>query len=101
MRVIQALIVGAVVASNIQWKWTPNPLAALLVGVGIAFVMTVPPVAAYHKVRIWLAKRRKINVPADLTILPPEEPELERLDDFELRRKPLVSERPGQPRRPQ
>lgn len=49
MRLLQIAIVFMVIASNIRWHWTPNPLLAGLVGIGAAFVFTVTPVAIFHK----------------------------------------------------
>jgi uncharacterized membrane protein YgaE (UPF0421/DUF939 family) len=39
--VFQGLIIFAVVASNIHWQWTPNGMLAALLGVGLAFLLTV------------------------------------------------------------
>ena len=36
----QGSIIFAVVASNIRWKWTPNPYLAGLIGVGVAYGLT-------------------------------------------------------------
>lgn len=38
--VFQALIVFAVVASNIHWEWTPNKTLAAFLGIALAFVVT-------------------------------------------------------------
>ena len=38
---IQFLIVGAVVMSNVHWQWTHNPCAAGFIGIGVAFSVTV------------------------------------------------------------
>ena len=40
-KLIQYLIVCAVVMSNVHWQWTPNPILARGLGVGVAFVVTV------------------------------------------------------------
>jgi hypothetical protein len=37
---MQSAVVVAVVASNIRWKWTPNPFLAGLMGVGLAYGLT-------------------------------------------------------------
>lgn len=39
-KIFQLLVVFAVVGSNIEWQWTDNPLAATVVGIGVAFVLT-------------------------------------------------------------
>ena len=39
--VLQGLIIFAVVASNIHWHWTPNGYLASLIGVGLAYALTV------------------------------------------------------------
>jgi hypothetical protein len=36
----QGSIIFAVVASNIRWKWTPNPYLAGFIGVGLAYGLT-------------------------------------------------------------
>jgi uncharacterized membrane protein YgaE (UPF0421/DUF939 family) len=38
--VIQALIVFAVMASNVHYQWTPNPLLAGIIGFGAAWLVT-------------------------------------------------------------
>ena len=38
---IQFLIIGAVVVSNAQWHWTPNGYLAGLIGMAVAFLVTV------------------------------------------------------------
>lgn len=38
---VQALIVFAVVASNIQWHWTPNGMIPVLFGSGLALGVTI------------------------------------------------------------
>ena len=38
---IQSSIIFAVCASNIRWKWTPNPYLAGLTGVVLAYGVTV------------------------------------------------------------
>lgn len=57
IRLVQVAIVAAVIASNIQWHWTPSGLLAMLAGIGAAFVLTVVPVGIYHEIRILLAQR--------------------------------------------
>jgi len=38
--IFQSGIMFAVIASNIHWKWTPNPYIPALAGIGCAFVLT-------------------------------------------------------------
>ncbi len=38
---LQASIMFAVMASNVHWQWTPNGLLASLIGIGLAFLLTV------------------------------------------------------------
>lgn len=40
---IQALILTAVVLSNIRWHWTPSGLVAGIVGMGAAWLVTIFP----------------------------------------------------------
>lgn len=40
-KLIQYLIVSGMVMSNVHWQWTPNPYVAGLLGVGVAFVVTM------------------------------------------------------------
>jgi hypothetical protein len=40
-KLVQFLIMSAVVMSNVRWHWTPNPIAAGLIGFGAAFVVTL------------------------------------------------------------
>lgn len=61
MRVIQALIVGAVVASNIQWKWTENGYGPILLGVLAAYLLTVLPFQIFHQAKLLFANRRAIR----------------------------------------
>jgi hypothetical protein len=37
----QSAIIFAVIASNIRWQWTPNGHLAGLIGVGLAYGLTV------------------------------------------------------------
>lgn len=37
---IQSSIVFAVVASNVQWHWTPNGYVPALLGGGLAYIVT-------------------------------------------------------------
>ncbi len=37
----QGVIIFVVVASNIRWQWTPNGYLASLIGVGLAYGLTV------------------------------------------------------------
>ena len=39
--VVQLLIIYAVIAANIHWQATPNPLIPSAAGVGLAYVLTV------------------------------------------------------------
>lgn len=39
-KLLQAAIVIAVVATNIEYQWTPNPLIPAAAGAGIAFFVT-------------------------------------------------------------
>jgi uncharacterized membrane protein YgaE (UPF0421/DUF939 family) len=39
--IFQGLIIFAVVASNIHWQWTPNPVLPALLGIGAAFMLTL------------------------------------------------------------
>jgi hypothetical protein len=43
----QSLVIFAVVASNIAYKWTPNHYLPTLLGVGLAFLLT----ALWNKLR--------------------------------------------------
>lgn len=36
----QALVIFAVIASNIHWQWTPNTYLVSAIGIGVAFVAT-------------------------------------------------------------
>ena len=40
-KLIQYLIVCAVVMSNVHWQWTPNPNVAGLIGIGVSYVVTM------------------------------------------------------------
>ena len=37
----QGSIIFAVVASNIHWEWTPNRYIPAILGLGLAFLLTV------------------------------------------------------------
>lgn len=39
-RLFQTAIIGAVLGSNIQWQWTPNPYLAAVIGIGCAYGAT-------------------------------------------------------------
>ena len=41
MMFVQATIVGLVVASNVHWQWTPNALYASVLGMMLAYFLTV------------------------------------------------------------
>ena len=40
MYLLQAVIIGCVVALNEYYQWTPNRVAAAAIGIGIAFAVT-------------------------------------------------------------
>ena len=61
-RLIQLLIVFGVVGSNIEWKWTDNPLAATVVGVVVAFVVTDLGTAFWDLLVRWNAAARRFFV---------------------------------------
>jgi len=50
---LQSLIIFAVVASDIHWLWAQNRYFASLVGVGLAWFVTM----SINEFRKWLAKR--------------------------------------------
>ena len=56
-KVIQFLIIGAVVVSNAQWHWTPNGYLASWIGIALAFVVTVAVTRLTDALRAmgWLA----------------------------------------------
>lgn len=58
IRIVQAAIVAAVIASNIQWHWTPNGYIPVLFGIGAAFVLTVVPVGIFHEIKILRAQAK-------------------------------------------
>lgn len=37
----QASIIGAVCVSNVYWPWTPNKILPGLIGVGLAYLVTL------------------------------------------------------------
>lgn len=39
--IFQALIIFAVVSSNIHYQWTPNGYLAGIIGVGVAYLVTL------------------------------------------------------------
>jgi len=41
MYVLQGLIICAVIGSNIEWGWTPNPHLAAAIGIFLAWVATM------------------------------------------------------------
>ena len=57
-KLLQFLIVSGVVASNVAWEWTPNPLAATVVGVVVAFVVTDLGTALFDLLVRWCAVAR-------------------------------------------
>ncbi|MCC8952870.1 hypothetical protein H8B02_05135 [Bradyrhizobium sp. Pear77] len=36
----QSLVIFAVIASNIHWRWTPNGYLAAMIGAGLAWALT-------------------------------------------------------------
>lgn len=52
-RIIQALIVLAVICANIYWQFTPNGFVATLMGVGLAMLVT----GAWQTVTDWFSRR--------------------------------------------
>jgi hypothetical protein len=38
---LQSSIIFAVVASNIHWHWTPNGYLAAMIGIGLAWLVTL------------------------------------------------------------
>ena len=38
---LQSSIIFAVVASNIHWHWTPNGYLAAMIGIGLAWLITL------------------------------------------------------------
>lgn len=84
IRIIQALIVGAVIASNIQWKWTPSGLLAAIMGAGAAYVLTVVPVGIYHECRILWAQRKATREWKAKRLRRQAEAELKHRDDYPL-----------------
>lgn len=48
MKLLQALIIFAVLCANIYWHWTPNGLLAAILGIIAAYLLTVLPVQIYH-----------------------------------------------------
>ncbi|WP_420971532.1 hypothetical protein [Bradyrhizobium sp. B120] len=59
--VFQSLVIFAVVASNIRWHWTPNGYLASLLGVGLAWVLTVL-VTELPQTLKGLRRRRKAGI---------------------------------------
>jgi hypothetical protein len=49
IRAIQITIVMAAVGSNIQWPWTQSPILPGLLGIGIAWLLTVAPVLLWDR----------------------------------------------------
>jgi hypothetical protein len=64
-KLIQFLVVGAVVVSNAAWQWTPNGYLAGLIGWAAAFLVTVAVtslVDALHRVaKKWPTVRRPLS----------------------------------------
>lgn len=67
MRAIQITIMLAIMGSNIRWNWTPNGYLAGMVGIGAAWVLTVPPVL------IWDRLRRKPRPPVSRSVVKREQ----------------------------
>lgn len=51
---LQGSIVFAVMASNIYWAWTPNGYLASLIGVGLAFAVTM----TVSQLLLWTRQKR-------------------------------------------
>lgn len=95
---VQAAIVIFVVAWAIETD-QPNKGAALILGVGVAFALTVVPVALYHMIIGEIRKRRASRESAAMKIGQTSEPEPEPFDALPSRERRLVSERRGLPKR--
>lgn len=52
LHLLQAVIVGAVLFSNIYWEWTPNGYLASLIGIGVAYLVTV----ALFRFKLWTGR---------------------------------------------
>ena len=57
-RFLQSCIIGAVMAANIYWKWTPNPYAAGFLGALCAFLVTWIVSKAYDLLIVRPRKRQ-------------------------------------------
>lgn len=51
---LQGSIVFAVMASNIYWEWTPNGYLASLIGIGLAFAVTM----MVSQLLLWTRQKR-------------------------------------------
>jgi uncharacterized membrane protein YgaE (UPF0421/DUF939 family) len=40
MRLLQLVVVGAVLSSNVYWQWTPNGYLATLIGIFAAIIVS-------------------------------------------------------------
>jgi hypothetical protein len=50
-KVIQFLVFGAVIVSNVHWQWTPNGYLGGWIGIALAFIVTVVPVRVNDMLR--------------------------------------------------
>jgi hypothetical protein len=71
LKFLQFAIFAAVLFSNVHWRWTENMYLPALMGVGLAWGVTVAPLWLREKVRAWnekwrLRQQRRRNVAADL-----------------------------------
>lgn len=55
--VFQAIIIFAVVATNIHWQWTPNGYLASMIGIGCAFLCTLAVNSVLWRVKAWRNRR--------------------------------------------
>lgn len=58
-KLFQLAIFVAVVGSNIEWNWTPNGYLAALIGVGLAYVLTVALTSLGSALSSW---RQRLNL---------------------------------------
>lgn len=68
-RVFQALVIFAVIASNIRWQWTPNTYLASLLGFAAAFTATALVGSFLIRIQTWRdlrAHKRASNGEASL-----------------------------------
>jgi hypothetical protein len=55
-RLLQASIIAAVMCGNIYWRWTPNGFLAAMLGVGVAYVLTILPFILIGRIRRYLIR---------------------------------------------